>query len=132
MAGTKRKAPRNKRAFLFGRCHDKATARKFGGSSADPLPVMVMPDSMAIMVIAIVMVIGECRGCGGECRDSDYDGHGDLFHSFALGKDEIRYEQAPCPPVTESVRLHRFDTLLISSSRTHRWAFPFAAFPVKV
>jgi hypothetical protein len=34
MAGTKRKAPRNKRAFLFGRCHDKATARKFGGSSA--------------------------------------------------------------------------------------------------
>src|SRR5471032_17854 len=104
MAGTKRKAPRNKRAFLFGRCHDKATARKFGGSSADPLPVMVMPDSMAMMVIAIVMVIGECRDCGGECRDSDYDGHGDLFHSFALGKDGIRYEQAPCPPVTKSVR----------------------------
>jgi hypothetical protein len=76
--------------FLFGGCHDKATARKFGGSSADPLPVMVMPDSMAMMIIAVVMVIGECRDCGGECRDSDYDGHGDLFHSFALGKDGIR------------------------------------------
>jgi hypothetical protein len=60
--------------------------------------MMVVPNVMAMMVI-VMMVVGERRSGGGEGRDSDYDGHCDLFHSFALGKDGTRYAQVSCHPL---------------------------------
>jgi len=59
--------------------------------------MMMVPDAVAMMMVAIVMVVvSERRSGGGEGRDNDYDGHGDLFHNFALCNDGAIYEQMPC------------------------------------
>lgn len=83
----------------------------FVGLPAKPFPMVVVPNSMAMMpMVMVIVVIGEGGGRCGQRRHSDGEDHGDFFHRLAL-------DRGKCARSSRATR-YRFSAPMCRSRQT--------------